>query len=89
MPIALDPSKVKVAKIPENPVPVEKSPTIPLGKPFKNPKVTASPKLCEIPLKILDATATQKNAGIVLFIQANATMKNDPNVKTHIIKIRV
>ena len=89
IPIAFDPSKEKVANIPENPVPVEKSPTMPLGKPFKNPRVTASPKLWEIPLKILEATATQKKAAMVLFIQANAIIKNDPKVKTVIIKILV
>ena len=87
--IAFDPRSEKVANIPEKPVPVAKSPTIPLGYPLRNPRVTASPKLYEIPLKILDATATQKKSGIVRFMHANATIKNDTNVKTVIIRILV
>ena len=87
--IAFDPRSEKVANIPEKPVPVAKSPTIPLGYPLRNPRVTASPKLYAIPLKILAATATQKYIEIVLFIQAKAIIMNETNVNTVIIRILV
>ena len=38
-------STEKEAKGPADPVPVLTSPIIALGKPFKYPKITASPKL--------------------------------------------
>ena len=48
---------VEVAKIPANPVPVLKYPIVWLGKLLMKPKQTASPKLCAIPVKILETTA--------------------------------
>jgi len=59
-PMALHPSKVQVANIPANPVPELISPIILLGNPFMKPRNTASPKLYDIPWKILAPRATQK-----------------------------
>ena len=78
---ALLASRVVVANIPANPVPVLTSPTIPLGYPLRNPKNTASPKLWEIPAKMLATIATANIHDISLLKQASAIPLNDTIVK--------
>lgn len=71
----------KEAKGPADPVPVLTSPIIKLGNPLRYPKITASPKLYEIPTRTLAATATQNITGLSSLKQAKETKVKEISVR--------
>ena len=70
----------KEANGPANPVPVLTSPIMELGNALRYPKITASPKLYEMPTRTLAATATQNIGGLSSLKQAKATKVNEIRV---------